>query len=169
MKGKCQLGVTPHIRNSENDTGESPRLHPVRLRKILESDLPILFEHQQEPEGNRLAVFPARGRAAFMAHWHKIMADRKVMVRTILYQGQVAGYVMRFPWHGKQEVGYWIGKAFWGQGVATGALSQFLRHCKTRPLHAGVANQNLASRRVLEKCGFRTIGEEPEETVYRLE
>ncbi len=169
MKSHTRQVGTPRLRTAGMDTGNSPRPRPIRLRKVQEADLPILYEHQQEPEANQSAGFPARDLPAFMAHWHKIMADRDVLVRTILFDGQVAGYVMRFPWHGKQEVGYWVGKAFWGQGIATDAMSQFLRRCRTRPLHAGVAKQNLASMRVLEKCGFRTIREEPEEIVYRLE
>jgi len=167
MKIENGPGDIPRLHAAGNDTGDSRRA--LRLRRLLESDLQVLFDHQREPEANRLAAFPPREHAAFMAHWHKIMADRKVMVRTILFHGQVAGYVMRFPWHGKQEVGYWVGKAFWGQGIATEAVSQFLRFCKTRPLFAGVARQNLPSRRVLEKCGFRVLGAEPEEIMYGLE
>jgi RimJ/RimL family protein N-acetyltransferase len=38
--------------------------------------------------------------------------------------------------------------------VATAALSAFLSLEQTRPLHAGVAEHNVASIRVLQKCGF---------------
>ena len=34
--------------------------HEIRLREVTEADLPILFEHQREPEANRMAAFPAR-------------------------------------------------------------------------------------------------------------
>ena len=167
MTGNSRRGSIPRLRATGSDTGDSRRA--LRLRRLLESDLQVLFDHQPEPEANRLAAFPAREPAAFMEHWHGIMADRKVMIRTILFHGQVTGYVMRFPWHEKQEIGYWIGRAFWGQGIATEAVSQFLRFCKTRPLFAGVARQNLPSMRVLEKCNFRPLSEDPEEIVYRLE
>ena len=56
---------------------------------------------------------------------------------------------------GKREIGYWIDRAFWGRGVATEALSAFLCLEKTRPLYAGVAKHNVASIRVLQKCGFK--------------
>ncbi|HWM24181.1 MAG TPA: GNAT family N-acetyltransferase, partial [Chthoniobacterales bacterium] len=46
-------------------------------------------------------------------------------------------------------------RAFWGRGVATEALSAFLILEQTRPLHAGVAKHNVASIRVLQKCGFK--------------
>ena len=57
-------------------------------------------------------------------------------------------------------MGYWIGKEYWGKGVATQALAQFLEDVKTRPLYAHVAKHNIASRRVLEKCGFVICGED---------
>jgi RimJ/RimL family protein N-acetyltransferase len=44
--------------------------------------------------------------------------------------------------------------------VATGALTALLEVLEMRPLYAHVARQNVASARVLEKCGFRVLGEE---------
>jgi RimJ/RimL family protein N-acetyltransferase len=67
----------------------------------------------------------------------------------------VAGNVVCFEHSGKREVGYWIAKDHWGKGVATKALSRFLDQVTERPLYAGVAKHNIASIRVLEKCGFR--------------
>jgi RimJ/RimL family protein N-acetyltransferase len=58
----------------------------------------------------------------------------------------------------ERAVGYWIGRDYWGKGVATRALSNFLRLVKTRPLYAHVAEHNVASLRVLEKCGFQLSG-----------
>jgi RimJ/RimL family protein N-acetyltransferase len=78
----------------------------------------------------------------------------------------------------KREFGYWLGREFWGKGIATEALSQFFGVVKTRPLFAHVAKHNIASRRVLEKCGFMVIREntfvnrdkeEVEEFVLKLE
>ncbi len=63
----------------------------VRLREVTEADLPILFEHQSDPEAARMAAFPSRDREAFMAHWARILADPKVTARTILFEGRVAG------------------------------------------------------------------------------
>jgi RimJ/RimL family protein N-acetyltransferase len=52
-----------------------------------------------------------------------------------------------------------LGKEFWGKGIATQALSQFLEVVSTRPIYARVAKDNLASIRVLEKNGFKLSGE----------
>lgn len=127
---------------------------------MTEDDLPVFFDHQQDPEANRMAAFPPRERDAFMTHWHTILQDVTGVVRTVLLDGQVAGNVVAFDFEGRREVGYWIGRRFWGKGVATRALRTFLAEVTERPIYAGVAEGNVASIRVLEKCGF-TISEAP--------
>lgn len=131
----------------------------VRLRDITQSDLPIFFEHQREPEANQMAAFPARDEEAFYKHWAKIMASDTVYNQTILFNDQVAGNILSFEMEGETEIGYWIGKEFWGKGITTEALKQFLGQLKKRPLFSHVAKHNLASKRVLEKCRFQVIGE----------
>lgn len=140
----------------------------IRLRAVVDSDLPIFFEQQLDPDATRMAAFPAREREAFLAHWAKIRADAAVTLRTIVCDGQVAGNIVSWEQAGEREVGYWIGKDYWGRGIATRALWEFLRLIPARPLYAHVARHNFASRRVLEKCGFRLCGEDAEELVLRL-
>ena len=132
----------------------------IHLRDVTEDDLPIFFEHQLDPDATEMAAFLSRDRDAFMTHWAKIMADDSVILKTILFDGQVAGNIVSFVRSGEREVGYWIGKEYWGKGVATKALAAFLDHVKTRPLYAHVAKHNIGSRRVLEKCGFTVVGED---------
>lgn len=88
------------------------------------------------------------------------MADDSVILKTILFDGQVAGNIVSFEMSGKREVGYWIGKEYWGKGIATKALAALLDIVKMRPLYAHVAKHNIGSRRVLEKCGFTVVGED---------
>ena len=127
----------------------------VFLRDVLESDLPILCEHQLDPTAARMAAFTPRDKKAFMAHWReKILADPAVVKRTIVLDGDVVGNILCFERSGRQEIGYWIARECWGKGIATEALLQFLPYVTERPLHAVVAKQNIASIRVLEKCGF---------------
>ena len=54
----------------------------------------MLFEHQRDPEANRMANFDARDRDTFMAHWAKILRDESAAVRTIEFEGGVAGNVV---------------------------------------------------------------------------
>ena len=79
----------------------------------------------------------------------------------IMGDGQVAGSVLSYEESEKPEVSYWIGKEFWGKGIATWALSEFLaRVNKVRPIYARSAKDNAGSLRVLEKCGFVITGED---------
>ncbi len=132
----------------------------ILLRNVIASDLPIFFEQQLDPVANQMAAFPARDREAFTAHWAKIMADDNNILKTILYGDQVAGNIVSWEHSGEREVGYWLGRSFWGKGIATRALEMFLELVTARPLYAYVAKHNLASIRVLEKCGFTVAGED---------
>lgn len=128
----------------------------VRLRNVEPSDLPIFYEHQLDPDATRMAAFPARDRASFDAHWKKnILGNSAAITQTILVDGEVAGNIGSWPQEDTRLVGYWVGKEYWGKGVATRALADFLLLVTERPLHAHVAKHNIGSIRVLEKCGFR--------------
>jgi RimJ/RimL family protein N-acetyltransferase len=132
----------------------------IQLRDVTEADLPIFYEQQLDPDATQMAAFPSRARDAFMAHWAKIMADESLQHKTILFNGEVAGNVVCFEQLGEREVGYWLGKEYWGKGIATRALEEFLKMIEIRPLYAHVAKHNVGSRRVLEKCGFSIVGED---------
>jgi RimJ/RimL family protein N-acetyltransferase len=129
----------------------------VRLRNVEAGDLPIFYEQQLDADAARMAAFPARDRAAFDAHWEKnILGNPDAIAQTILFDGEVAGNIGSWSQEGMRLVGYWIGKEYWGNGVATQALFAFLHLVTDRPLHAHVVNHNVGSIRVLEKCGFTT-------------
>lgn len=130
----------------------------LSLRAVTQTDLPIFYEQQLDPDAAHMAAFPSRNREDFMAHWAKIMQDATAMMQTILFDGLVAGNIVSFEMEGAREVGYWLGKNFWGKGIATRTLAAFLNRDKTRPLYAHVAQHNLGSLRVLQKCGFMVIG-----------
>lgn len=133
----------------------------VRLRDVEPSDLPIFFEQQRDVDATRMAAFPARDRAAFDAHWaNNILGNPAAVTKTILVDGQVAGNIGSWSQDGVRLVGYWIGKEHWGKGIATQALAAFLHLVTERPLHAHVAEHNVGSIRVLEKCGFSLAAEE---------
>src|SRR5688572_15280601 len=105
-----------------------------------------------------MANFPARDRDTFMAHWTKILRDDTGVVRTIELEGLVTGNVVSWVHDDERDVGYWIGREHWGKGIATAALTAFLTQVHMRPLFAHVAENNLGSIRVLEKCGFANLG-----------
>jgi RimJ/RimL family protein N-acetyltransferase len=150
------------------------------LRDVAETDLDAFYEQQLDPEATAMAVFPARDRKAFDAHWRRLLADDSLVKRTIVDAGAVAGNIGCWEQDGRRLVGYWIGREFWGRGLATAALAELVAEIPERPpLHAWVAASNVGSIRVLEKCGFVEIerhterdehsGKVIEEILYRLD
>ena len=153
----------------------------ILLRDVAEADLPIFYQQQLDPVANVMAAFTPKDpadRDAFTARWAKILADPSITAKTILFQEQVAGHIVSHAWFGQPEISYWIGREYWGQGVATAALARFLGIVNTRPLYARAAKDNIGSIRVLQKNGFTMIsealsfsnarGEEVEELILHL-
>jgi RimJ/RimL family protein N-acetyltransferase len=135
----------------------------VVLRRVEGSGLPIFFQYESDPTAIYMAAFTSKNPAdknAFEDHWKNILSDETIVKRTILFEGQVAGSVASFidQDFGKREVTYWIGREYWGKGIATKALSKFLGELKVGPIYARVSRDNGASIRVLEKCGFKITG-----------
>jgi RimJ/RimL family protein N-acetyltransferase len=90
--------------------------------------------------------------------WMSSIAEGE-FVRAVVYKSALigaTGYVANDD--GSAEIGYWIGKPWWGRGFATEAASAIVRHCFSS---AGFTRltcchfvDNAASRRVIEKLGF---------------
>jgi RimJ/RimL family protein N-acetyltransferase len=113
-----------------------------------------------------------------MAHWENGMSEETTILKTILFQENVAGNIVSWEQSGKSNVGYWLGKEYWGKGIASAALSVFLTQVAKRPLFAHGAKHNAASIRVLQKCGCANSsegtfsdpdGEEGEEFIMMLD
>jgi RimJ/RimL family protein N-acetyltransferase len=150
----------------------TPRV--VTIRQVEDADLPIFYEHQTDPIANAMAVVPARDRASFDARWATIRADDTSLARTIVVGGTVVGMILSWVDGPHRWVGYWLGREYWGRGYTTQALALFVDEIPDRPIHASIADSNVGSRRVLEKCGFVRVGELVEEdgvpgSLYRLD
>ena len=56
------------------------------------------------------------------------------------------------------ELGYWIGEAYWGQGIVTEAVNAMVKytfeHFDVVRIYAGVFKGNIGSQVVLQKAGF---------------
>jgi RimJ/RimL family protein N-acetyltransferase len=133
-----------------------------RLRPVEPSDVAVFFEHQADPEAAAMAAFPSRDRDAHDAHWAHVLADPATVNRTVLEchpDGDlVAGNMASYPAGDRRFVGYWLGRDFWGRGLATAGLRLFLAELPDRPLAARVVEHNRASVTVLRRCGFRLAG-----------
>jgi RimJ/RimL family protein N-acetyltransferase len=135
----------------------------LTLREMRDEDLPVLFEQWADPVAAHMAAFTGPDhmeRDAFERRWSRLRADDTVLNRVIVVDDEVVGTIGAWGDFGEREVTYWIGRAYWGKGIATDALDAFLAVERSRPLRGRVASDNVASRRVLEKCGFRVVATE---------
>src|ERR671925_1122619 len=135
----------------------------LTLREVRDEDLPLLFEQWADPVAARMAAFTAPDHMdwdAFERRWSRLRADETIINRAIVVDGEVAGTIGSWGGPGERELTYWIGRSYWGRGIATAALTAFMAVEQSRPLRARVASDNVASRRVLEKCGFGVIATE---------
>ena len=133
------------------------------LREVRDEDLAVPFEQWADPLAARMAAFTApdhMDRDAFERRWSRLRVDETIIARAIVVDGEVAGTIGSWGDPGEREVTYWIGRSYWGKGIATAALKAFLTVDRSRPLRGRVACDNFASHRVLEKCGFRVIATE---------
>lgn len=141
----------------------------IYLRDVEEADFEILYEHQLDPEATEMAAFPSRNHDDHIAHWRKITADPNCITKAIVVDGSVAGQIGSWTQDGHREVGYWIGKEYWGKGIATAGLVLLVEELNERPIEAWVATHNAGSIRVLEKAGFVFDRQEDILFVYRLD
>lgn len=135
---------------------------PLRLRPVTARDLDVMYQIQKNPECNAMAGTKPRTREGFFAIWDRIFADAAVRPRVIEVDGdrgpEIAGSISTFQADGHDCVGYWIARSHWGKGIGSRAVAMFLEEETRRPLYATAASSNAASRRILEKCGFRLLG-----------
>jgi RimJ/RimL family protein N-acetyltransferase len=135
----------------------------LSLRPVEASDLDAIFEQMSDPESVRMAAFTAEDpsdRSAFNAHMAKVMSSSENVLRAIIRDSRLVGTIGSYVADEATEVTYWIDRAGWGQGIATGALGMLLEEISVRPIRARAASDNTGSLRVLQTAGFHPIGTE---------
>ncbi|MBK7634425.1 MAG: GNAT family N-acetyltransferase [Saprospiraceae bacterium] len=153
----------------------------IKLRPTEIADLDTLFQFQLDKEGGYLAAFMPKDptdKTAYINKYTKLLSDPTVNNQTILLDDKIVGSIAKFIIEGDTEITYWIDRKFWGQGIATKALTEFLAIETVRPIFGRVAFDNFGSQKVLEKCGFDKVGSdkgfanarqmEIEEFIYKL-
>ena len=96
----------------------------------------------------------------------KRKGDFNQLVRAISVKGELVGCisVARRDTTSRRaaEIGYYINENYWGQGIATGAVKQMceiaFKSFDIVRIYAELYTHNAASRRVLEKAGFKHEG-----------
>ncbi len=138
------------------------------LRRWEDSDAEDLYEYAKDPDVGPIAGWPA----------HRSIAESRDVIRNVL-QGREAYAIclktdnrpigtIELKLNGRTdmtesddecELGYWLGKPFWGQGIMPEAAKEMLRHAfediGMTKVWIGYYDGNTKSKRVQEKCGFR--------------
>ena len=138
------------------------------LRRWEDSDADRLYEYAKDPDVGPIAGWPA----------HQSIEESRDVIKNVL-NGKEAYAICRktdnkaigaieLKLNGRTdmterddecELGYWLGKPFWGQGIVPEAVKEMLRHafedCGMQKVWAGYYDGNTKSKRVQEKCGFR--------------
>ena len=138
------------------------------LRRWEDSDAESLYEYAKDPDVGPIAGWPA----------HQSIEESRDVIRNV-FQGKEAYAVclktdnkaigaieLKLNGHtdlterdDECELGYWLGKPFWGQNIMPEAAGELLRHAfeeiGMQRVWAGYYEGNSKSRRVQEKCGFR--------------
>lgn len=153
----------------------------ITLVETEEDDLNTFFQFQLDQEANYLAAFTAKDptdKAAYIEKYTRFLTDPTINMRTIKAGDEIVGSIAKFIMGDDAGITYWIDRKFWGQGIATAAIKEFLKIEQVRPIYGHVAFDNHGSQKVLEKCGFVKIGTdrgfanarqtEIEEYIYKL-
>jgi len=125
--------------------------------------LEIFFQFQLDNEASYLAAFTPENptdRSAYLNKHTQLLNEPTVNNQTIIVNNAIVGSIAKFEIAGEAEITYWIDRNFWGQGIATKALSTFLAIEPARPIFGRAAFDNFGSQKVLEKCGFVKIGKD---------
>jgi len=134
----------------------------IELRPVEPADLDKFFEYQRDPDANHMAAFSAKDpsdRGVFNHHWQNILNDEQIVVRTVTADGEVVGSVLAYPSEGYPELSFWTAKSHWGRDITSAAVGKFLAEFTARPIRARAVKDNLGSIKVLEKAGFKPVGE----------
>jgi RimJ/RimL family protein N-acetyltransferase len=141
----------------------------ITLREYLPSDLDQLVRLANDEEVSRYLVhtFPHPYTHADGDWWIRTGSKQKgVIARVIEHRGVLVGTVgitLQDGWRDHLgEIGYWIGREHWGQGIAGAALRQMTEYgfgeLHLKKLYAGVLAPNTASMRVLTRNGYELEG-----------
>lgn len=80
----------------------------MRLRPVVDGDIPTFFEHQLDERATAMAGFPAQDRDQHLAHWSRIRGDDTVITRTITVGDVVVGNIVSWLEGDRREIGYWV-------------------------------------------------------------
>ena len=141
------------------------------LREWRESDAEALFKYASDPDvGPRAGWPPHKSVDESREIIEKLFCNDHTWSIELKATGEAIGCIGYYPYEESNiqigendaEVGYWVGKPYWGQGFCTEALRALIDYCFHEKgfteLWGDFFPDNPASGRVMEKCGFRDTG-----------
>lgn len=144
---------------------------PLQLTRFEPRDAPLLVAYLSDPDIHRNTLrmpFPytAEDAEAFLAkNFENVEKGVFTQFAVRSTEGLLlgcAGFLDLVPGIHKAEIGYWIAKPFWGQGVATSVVKGLVGigfgEYGLKRICGITFEGNRASERVLEKCGFAFEG-----------
>lgn len=149
----------------------APRPLRVSLRPATTADAPLLFRWRNEESVRRHQPLAAATLSELRADLgrqriddlYRAAGDRYQWI--VLVEGYPAGWLTLalVSWeHGVGEIGYALSTEMQGRGVMPIALTQLLGelygYTRLERIEARCSVENLASQRVLERCGFQREG-----------
>lgn len=157
---------------------ETPRLM-LRPWTSSEADVNAMWPYASDPEFPKQMSWAAHTEKdttrAFLESNEKDLADGKGINWAIIHGGKPVGSIelgsIRWQvaaWRvDRAELGYWIAPELWGKGLMTEAAHHVLLFAfdaiGLHKITVGCFEKNIASRRVIEKVGFRHIGRQDDD------
>ena len=143
---------------------ETPRL---LLRPWQACDAESLYKYAKDPDVGPMAGWPMHTSVENSLHIIKtVFSTPETYAVCLKESGEAVGSIgLKFgdatdmtDREDECELGYWIGKPYWGQGMIPEAAKELIRHAfedlRLRAIWCGYYDGNEKSRRVQEKCGF---------------
>jgi ribosomal-protein-alanine N-acetyltransferase len=144
------------------------------LRPPAPSDIEGLWPYVSDPELPRMMSWSAHTSRDETAAWLRIVTEERAQGSAVTWiiehEGAVAGTIglagIRYAFRAwrvdRAELGYWLAPPLHGRGLITEAATAVMRFgFETLGLHkltVGCIEENVGSRRVIEKLGFRWVG-----------
>ena len=138
------------------------------LRRWEESDAEDLYQYARDPEVGLPAGWPPHQRVDESREVIRaVFSGRECYAICLKEDGRAIGAIeLMLNGNTKMmdrddecELGFWLGKPFWGRGIMPEAVKEMLRHafedCGMQKVWIGYYEGNVKSKRVQEKCGFR--------------
>ncbi|TCD53648.1 N-acetyltransferase [Alloscardovia theropitheci] len=137
------------------------------MRRWEERDAEDLFKYASDPDVGPAAGWPPhKDVSESLDVIHNVFNGKEVYAVCLKENGKAIGAIdLKLNGHtdmterdNECEMGYWLGKPFWGQGIIPEAVEEMLRHafedCDMNKVWIGYYEGNNKSKRVQEKCGF---------------